>query len=209
MEMLQISTACNVVIDVSLKMDFMDTNSLCVAVTARTEQYLQTQGVLAEAPNLDAKFLRVGLAESGVLAGSQLRSAETFERLVSLLRSEEAVFDELRRLWRIDRSQNRQILSINLSRLVAFIDFHPSCRVAVLKALHKMASSRPKLAAIRSESEDITFLQRHPFCWASFVTRGRRALCINTPGLSFAKERRPSQNKFGLPQSQTAPRKSR
>lgn len=73
------------------------------------------------------------------------------------------MFDKLRRLCRIDSSQNLQFLSINLFRLVAFSNFHPSCCLAVLKALHKMASPRRKLTATRWGSEDSTFFAEMSF----------------------------------------------
>lgn len=78
MEMLQIGAACNDAVEVSRKMEFMDTFSLCVAMAARAEQYLQSQVVLAEGANLDNKALGVVLAELGVLDGSRLYSVEKF-----------------------------------------------------------------------------------------------------------------------------------
>lgn len=53
-----------------------------------------------------------------------------------------------------------KMFSLKLFRFVALSNYHLSCRVAVLKALQRMAPTRPKLMAVRSRNAIFTFLAK-------------------------------------------------
>lgn len=157
LEMLQIGARCNFAIEVSRKMDFLDTISLCIGVANRAEQHLRNVNLVPKTATLNNNALSIVLSQSGILSSDSARAAEKFARLVNTLRTEAEVYSEFCRLWAADRANNRQIMSMNLFRLAAFSNFDRSCRIFVLRALHKMAASRPKLTGIKEGGEDGRF----------------------------------------------------
>lgn len=155
MKMLQIGAACNEDHEVSWKMIFLDTMSLCVGIALRAER-MQMEDKSRNGGLLTDAALLVILAKSGVLQTTLPRTAKKFVTPANNLRTDPNVHQRFQELWHADVQEGLAVLSNNLFRLKTFGNFSKSCRPHVLSALHTMAKSQPKLTFIRTDALDKT-----------------------------------------------------